>query len=143
MPTSQSSATWKRGLRDGEGEFRAASEAFTGRYSVPTRFEGAGGTNPEELLAAAHASCLSMAVAGGVEGEGHTPEVIRTEASCTLETDDGEARVSRMKLTVRGRVPGMDEEAFRRAVEAGSRQCPISRALKGNLDVEVEGQLEE
>ena len=85
MPTSKASAVWKGGLRGGTGEFSAGSGAFAGAYSFPTRFEGAAGTNPEELIAAAHAACLSMALAAGLERGGTPPESITTTAHCSLE----------------------------------------------------------
>ena len=87
MPTSSASAVWRGGLKDGTGEFSAGSGAFAGAYSFPTRFEGTPGTNPEELIAAAHAGCFSMALSGGLGRSGHEVTSISTSAKATLEKD--------------------------------------------------------
>jgi osmotically inducible protein OsmC len=141
MPTSKSSAVWRGGLKDGTGEFSAGSGAFSGAYSFPTRFEGAAGTNPEELIAAAHAACLSMALSAGLERAGMPPESITTTAHCTLEKLEAGFRITKMRLVVQGRVPGMDAVAFHEAAEAAKDGCPVSNALKGNVQFELEAAL--
>ncbi len=142
MRTSTSSATWKGGLKNGSGEFSAGSGAFGGPYSFPTRFESAEGTNPEELLAAAHAACLSMALSAGLEKAGTPAEQIATSASCTMDILDSGPKVTTMQLVVRGRVPGIDQAAFAQAAEDAKNGCPISGALAGNVAFELEATLE-
>ncbi len=142
MPTSKASAEWNGGLRGGKGSFKAASGAFGGSYSFATRFESAGGTNPEELLAAAHAGCFSMALSAGLEKAGHPPTSIRTTAQCTLESIGGVPTITKMQLEVRGTVPGIDQAAFQQAADAAKEGCVVSRVLKGNLTVTMDAQLE-
>jgi len=141
MPTSSANAVWTGGLKGGTGQFSAGSGAFTGAYSFPTRFEGVAGTNPEELIAAAHAACLSMALAAGLERGGTPPESITTTAHCSLEKLEEGFRITRMRLIVQGRVPGMDATAFQEAAEAAKNGCPVSNALKGNVAFELEAAL--
>ena len=117
MPTRHSSAVWKGGLKTGKGTVTVGKGAFTGSYSFPSRFENGEGTNPEELLAAAHAGCLSMALAVGLEMAGTPATQISTRASATLEKVGEGFRVTKMHLEVRGRVPGIDEHAFQQAAE--------------------------
>jgi len=143
MPTSKATASWRGGLKGGNGEFNAGSGTFSGAYTFPTRFEGAKGTNPEELIAAAHASCLSMALAAALEREGHTPERISTAAHCTLDMIDGSPRITRMRLQVEGEVPGMEQSAFLGAAEKAKDGCPVSNALTGNVEFELEARLAE
>lgn len=141
MPTSSASAVWKGGLKGGTGEFSAGSGAFAGAYSFPTRFEGTAGTNPEELIAAAHAACLSMALSAGLERAGTPPESITTTAHCSLEKLEEGFRITRMRLVVQGKVTGMDQAAFQEAAEAAKNGCPVSNALKGNVAFELEAAL--
>lgn len=140
--TSHATAVWEGKLRDGKGTFKAGSGAFTGPYTFQTRFEGAKGTNPEELIAAAHASCLSMALSGALEKAGTPPTRIETSAACTIDTVDGAARITRMQLTVRGKVAGIDQGAFQKAAEGAKDTCPVSKALKGNVDFQLDARLE-
>jgi osmotically inducible protein OsmC len=140
--TSKASAVWEGVLRTGKGRFEAASGSFRGDYSFPTRFEGAKGTNPEELIAAAHAACLSMALAAGLEIAKTPATRISTTAACTIDKVSDGFRIVSMKLDVRGKVPGIDQTAFRKAAEAAKDGCPVSQALKGNVAMELEAQLE-
>src|SRR5258706_15307849 len=107
--TSRATAMWEGKLKDGRGNFKAASGAFKGAYSFATRFEGAKGTTPEELIAAAHAACFSMALSAGLEKAGRPASQIATKATCTLEMLGGGPKISRMRLEVRGKVPGIDQ----------------------------------
>lgn len=141
MVTSQATATWKGGLQKGTGEFSAASGAFSGSYSFATRFQGSRGTNPEELIAAAHAACLSMALSGALEREGTPPESITTSARCTIQTIEGKPKITTMHLLVEGRVPGIDLETFKRAAEGAKDGCPVSKALKNNVEFKLEASL--
>lgn len=142
MTTSTATATWKGGLKTGNGTFSAKSGAFAGEYSFPTRFEGAKGTNPEELIAAAHAACLSMALSAGLERAGSPADAVTTTASCTIGMVDGAPTITTMKLTVRGRVRGLDASGFAKAVEDAKSNCPVSKALRGNVAFDLDAKLE-
>lgn len=141
MPTSTASAAWEGGLRAGRGHFTAASGAFGGDYSFRTRFEGAKGTNPEELIAAAHAACLSMALAAGLEAARTPATRISTKAACTIDKVGDGFRITRMRLEVRGEVPGLDDTTFKAAAEKAKEGCPVSQALKGNVPMELDARL--
>jgi osmotically inducible protein OsmC len=142
MTISTASATWEGGLKNGKGTFEARSGAFQGGYSFATRFEGAGGSTPEELLAAAHAACFSMALSAGLEKAGHSPARIRTTASAHMEKVGGGFKVTRMRLETRGSVPGIDQAAFAAAAEAARTGCPVSNVFHGNIEIELEATLE-
>jgi osmotically inducible protein OsmC len=139
--TSTATATWEGGLRNGKGQFKAKSGAFQGSYAFTTRFEGAKGTNPEELMAAAHASCLSMALSAELEKAGTPAKRITTTASATIGQVANGFRITRMRLEVRGEVPGVDQAAFAKAAEAAKEGCPVSQALKGNIPFELDARL--
>jgi lipoyl-dependent peroxiredoxin len=141
MTTSSATATWEGGLRTGRGQFNGKSGVIQGSYSFTTRFEGAKGTNPEELIAAAHASCLSMALSAGLEGAGTPPKRITTTASATIDKVGDGFKITRMRLEVRGEVPGIDQAAFAKAAEAAKEGCPVSQALKGNVPFEFDARL--
>jgi osmotically inducible protein OsmC len=141
MTTSSATAVWEGGLRDGRGQFNAKSGAFQGSYSFSTRFEGAKGTNPEELIAAAHASCVSMALSLALEQAGTPPTRITTTASATIDKVGDGFRITGMRLEVRGQVPGVDQAAFAKAAEAAKEGCPVSQALKGNVPFELDARL--
>jgi lipoyl-dependent peroxiredoxin len=141
MTTSTATAAWEGRLRDGRGQFNGKSGIIQGSYSFSTRFEGAQGTNPEELIAAAHASCLSMALSGVIEKAGKTPTRITTTASATIDKAGDGFRITKMRLEVRGEVPGMDQAEFAKAAEAAKDGCPVSQALKGNVPFELDARL--
>lgn len=143
MPTSTANATWNGVLRSGNGEFSAGSGAFRGPYTFATRFEGAKGTNPEELIAAAHAACLSMALSAALEKAGTPSTRITAKAACTLEIVEGAAKITKMRLEVRGVVPGLDQAGFAKAAADAKENCPVSKALKGNLSFELDAVLEQ
>lgn len=144
MPTRSATAVWEGRLREGRGEFNVESGAIAGDYSFGSRFEQGGGSNPEELLAAASAACYSMALSGALEKAGMTPERIETRAACTIEQGDGGGwRITRIQLTVVARVPGGDRDTFKDCAEATSAECPVSKALLGNVDIDVDARLED
>jgi osmotically inducible protein OsmC len=143
MTTSNASAVWEGVLRSGRGHFKAGSGAFEGDYSFATRFEGARGTNPEELIAAAHAACLSMALSAGLEKGGTPATRISTKASCTVDKAGEGFKITRMRLEVRGKVAGLDQAGFARAAEEAKNGCPVSTALQGNVEMELDARLEE
>ena len=142
MTTSRASAVWEGKLKDGKGSFKAGSGAFKGDYSFRTRFEGAAGTNPEELIAAAEAACLSMALAAGLEGAGTPATRIETTAACTVDKVAGGFKITTIELKVRGKVPGTDQAKFQKAAEAAKDGCPVSGALKGNVQMKLDAKLE-
>jgi osmotically inducible protein OsmC len=140
--TSKATAVWEGVLRTGKGRFEAGSGVFRGDYSFPTRFEGAKGSNPEELIAAAHAACLSMALAFGLETAKTPATRITTTAACTIDKVGDGFRITSMRLDVRGTVPGIDQAAFQKAADAAKEGCPVSQALKGNVRMEMEARLQ-
>jgi len=141
MRTSNATATWSGSLAGGSGQYSADSGAFSGEYSAGTRFGEEPGTNPEELIAAAHASCFSMALSLALEEEGYEPEEIATDAECTIAEVDDAPTITEVRLHTRGRVPGIDEETFLSVAEAASGACPVSRALGGNVEIHLEAEL--
>jgi osmotically inducible protein OsmC len=143
MPTRHASATWTGDLRSGKGTFSGESGAVGGEYSFGTRFGDAQGTNPEELLAAADAACFSMALSGALQKAGMTPEKIETKAACTIEKVGDGFKITRMKLDCTARVPGADRDAFKDIAEATKSACPVSTALMGNVDIELDARLDE
>ena len=136
-------ATWEGDLRGGSGRFDTGSGAISGQeVTYASRFEDSGGrTSPEELIAAAHATCLSMALAGGLAKAGHPPTRIETDAVATLDQAEGGFRISSMRLFVRGEVDGMDEDAFRAAAEEAKEGCPVSNALADSVEITLEATL--
>jgi lipoyl-dependent peroxiredoxin len=142
MPTSSASAVWEGGLKAGKGHFKAGSGVFEGDYTFLTRFEGAKGTNPEELIAAAHAACLSMALSAGLEKSGTPATRISTKASCTVEKVGDGFKITRMRLEVRGKVPRVDQAGFAKAAEEAKKGCPVSGALQGNVQFDLDAKLE-
>jgi osmotically inducible protein OsmC len=141
MATSDAVAIWEGKLKDGKGSFKAQSGVFSGAFSFGTRFGGAKGSNPEELLAAAHASCFSMALSAALEKEGHPVTRIETRAAVTIETVDGAPKVTRSALDVRGKVPGIDQATFVKAAEGAKKNCPLSKVMQGNVDITLQAQL--
>jgi len=141
MATSNAVAIWEGKLKDGKGSFKAQSGAFSGSFSFGTRFEGKKGSNPEELIAAAHAGCFSMALSSALEKAGHPATRIETRAAVTLEMVDGAPKITRSVLDVRGKVDGMDQAAFQQAAEGAKKNCPVSKALQGNLEITMEAKL--
>ena len=141
MPTSQASAVWEGKLKDGKGSFRAGSSSFNGPFTFATRFEGKKGTNPEELIAAAHAACFSMALSAGLEKAGKPVSRVETSAACTMEMVNGTPTITKMELKVSGTVPGLDQAGFQRAAEEAKRGCPVSRALAGIPQITLDATL--
>ena len=143
MPTRKATAVWEGKLRDGKGNFTGESGAVAGDYSFGSRFEEKGGSNPEELLAAANAACFAMALSLGLEKAGMTPERIETEGACTISPVEGGFAITRMRLTCVARVPGADRDTFKDVAEATKSGCPVSKALLGNVELELDARLEE
>lgn len=141
MPIRTANAEWKGTLREGSGTMRLGSGAWEGPYSFGSRFESAAGTNPEELLGAAHAGCFSMALSANLVAVGHPPKVIRTTAEVGLEAMRGGYLIKSIKLVTRAVVPGMDETAFRETAEDAKKNCPVSKALGGGVEIELDASL--
>jgi osmotically inducible protein OsmC len=128
------SAEWKGGLKDGKGTISTDSGVLAeSQYSFSTRFEDGKGTNPEELIAAAHAGCFSMALSGQLGQAGLTAESIRTTASVKLEKTDAGFAITSVHLEVKARVPGADQQAFATAANNAKAGCPVSKVLKAEI----------
>ncbi|HEX5039155.1 MAG TPA: OsmC family peroxiredoxin [Candidatus Limnocylindria bacterium] len=144
--TRTATVTWNGTLLEGEGTVSAgSSELFTDLpVSWPSRTEGPGGqTSPEELLAAAHAACFAMALSGGLARAGTPPDHVHISATVTFDKVGDAWTVTRSELDVVGTVPGLDEAAFVSAAEEARTNCPISRALTGNVEMTVDATLED
>ena len=137
MPTSRASAVWEGKLKDGKGTFKAGSGAFNGPYTFATRFEGKAGTNPEELIAAAHAGCFSMALSAELGKSGLTPESIQTTAILTMDRLETGWTVTEIHLDVTAKIPGADQVKFTSAANAAKAGCPISRLLKASITMDA------
>ncbi len=132
------SAVWNGGLKDGKGTISTQSGVLTDtQYSFGTRFEEGKGTNPEELIAAAHAGCFSMALSAQLNNAGQTAERIQTEATVSLEKTDAGFTVTAVHLKVRAKVPGATPPDFEKAAQAAKTGCPISRLLKAEITMET------
>ena len=135
------SAVWQGGLKDGKGSISTESGVLSDtQYSFSTRFEAGKGTNPEELIAAAHAGCFSMALSAQLGTENQTAENIQTEAAVTLVKTDAGFTVSAVHLKVRAKVPGSTPPDFLKAAEAAKANCPISRLLNAEITMEAKLQ---
>ena len=140
MPARTANARWEGGLKDGKGNMRLGGGAFEGQYSFSSRFEEGAGTNPEELIAAAHAGCFSMALSHALAQAGHPPKRVHTTAKVHLEkTADGFA-IPRIDLVTEADVPGLDAAAFRQQAEQAKRNCPVSKVLAG-ADITLDARL--
>ena len=130
----KASAVWKGAIKDGKGSVSSASGVLNNTpYSFATRFENTPGTNPEELIAAAHAACFSMALSGQLGGANLTASSIETSATLTMEKLDTGWTITAVHLDVVGRVPNADQVAFQKAAEAAKSGCPVSKLLKANI----------
>lgn len=139
MPQRKGSAEWTGGLKNGKGTVSPDSGVFEGGYSFGSRFEETGGTNPEELIGAAHAACFSMALAAALEKAGYEPRRVTTTARVDLEMKDG-PKISTITLDTEADVPGIEAEEFRKQAEGAKENCPVSRALAG-VDIRLEARL--
>jgi len=131
MPKRTAQAKWEGTLKEGKGRLSVESGAFDGPYSFGTRFENKRGTNPEELIGAAHAGCFSMALSMLIEQAGHTPEQIHTRAEVTLEKVGDGFKITGIDLDTEAKVPRMEHGRFLELAEAAKKNCPVSQALTG------------
>jgi osmotically inducible protein OsmC len=129
MPDRTGRAVWEGSLREGKGTVALGSGAFEGQYSFSSRFESGTGTNPEELIAAAHAGCFSMALSGALGRAGFQPERVETTAKVSLSASDAGFRISKIELTTEAKVPGISEAQFQESAEGAKKGCPVSQAL--------------
>jgi len=140
MPVRNANAVWQGKLRDGKGTVRLGSGAYEGSYSFASRFEDGRGTNPEELIGAAHAGCFSMALSGALEKAGFPPEEIRTDAKVHVDKVDDGFKITKVELATKVKAPGIDETTFREQAEGAKKGCPVSQALTG-VEITLEAEL--
>ena len=129
MPARIADAEWRGNLTDGTGRVHLGSGTFEGPYDFKSRFGDGGGTNPEELIAAAHAGCFSMALSNILASAGHTPESVRTTATVHLGKVGESFAITKIELSTEGRVPGIDAAAFQTHADTAKLNCPVSKAL--------------
>ena len=139
MPTRSATATWKGGLK-GQGEFRGQT-GLAGQYNFSSRFESGSGSNPEELLAAADAACFSMALAFALTKEGYEPTSVQTTADCSIEKQGEGWKITRIVLRSRVSAAGVDPSKFQSIAQATKEGCPVSTALKGNVQIDLDAAL--
>lgn len=140
MAVRTADARWQGSLRDGDGRMVTGSGAFDGAYSFGTRFGDEDGTNPEELIGAAHAGCFSMAFAGALGGEGYSPEWIETRARVHLGRKPEGIAITKVELAATGKVAEISKRDFRRIGEEAKRNCPVSKALAG-VEIDLDAEL--
>lgn len=139
MPERHATATWEGDLRAGEGSMELGSGAFAGAYSFASRFEDGSGTNPEELIGAAHAGCFSMALANALAEDGYDPQRVHTNAAVTLDAESLE--ITRVDLTLEASIPDIDEATFHTFATEAKENCPVSKALAG-VDIGLSATLQ-
>ncbi len=131
MPIRSAEAEWKGTVQDGQGTVKLGSGAFEGKYSFKSRFEDGAGTNPEELIGAAHAGCFSMALSAQLGRAGFKPTRIHTTAKVHLEKSADGFAIPRIDLETEAEVPGIDDKAFQEQADAAKKGCPVSKVLAG------------
>lgn len=141
MAKRKANAVWEGDLKRGKGEISVESGAFTGKYSFSSRFEDGKGTNPEELLGAAHAGCYSMALSADLSQAGYTVDEIRTEATVTVEKLEGGFEITGIKLVTHAKVPGIDMKEFSEYASGAKKNCPVSKALAAVENIQLEAHL--
>jgi lipoyl-dependent peroxiredoxin len=139
MP-ARASAEWKGDLPTGSGTF-SAGDTISGGYTFKSRFEDGPGSNPEQLIAAAHAACFSMALSNMLAKAGHPPDSVHTDATVTLRPVDGVPTITKIDLVTVGRVPGLDAAEFAEHAQAAKAGCPVSRALAGVSEITLDASL--
>jgi osmotically inducible protein OsmC len=140
MPVRKASAVWEGTIKEGQGRVSLGSGAFEGRYSFASRFEEAPGTNPEELIGAAHAGCFSMALSGALSRAGHTPKRIATTAKVHIEKVGEGFKITRIELDNDSEIPGLEDAAFQEFARKAKEGCPVSQALAG-VDITLNARL--
>lgn len=140
MPKRKAKATWNGDLKNGKGNMSFGSGAYEGAYTFKSRFEEGTGTNPEELIGAAHAGCFSMALSADLAEGGYSPESVTTNADVSLEMVDGDPAITTIVLNVTANVPDIDEDSFMEIAEGAKKNCPVSKAL-GGVNIELNAEL--
>ncbi len=141
MPVRNASARWEGGLKDGAGSMKMGSGAYEGKYSFGSRFEEDPGTNPEELIAAAHAGCFSMALSAGLGKSGFSPQSVATQAKAYLEKVGEGFQITRIELTTVASVPDIDDATFQEHANGAKENCPVSKALAG-VEISLDATLQ-
>jgi osmotically inducible protein OsmC len=141
MPIRTASARWEGNLPEGSGTIKTGKGGYQGNYSFKSRFEEGEGTNPEELIGAAHAGCYSMALSGALANAGFTPTSVETTAKVHLDKTDAGFTVTRIELQTVGDVPGIDEGTFQKVAEGAKENCPISRLLSPGAEISLSATL--
>lgn len=140
MPTTKANATWNGDLKNGNGTMKMDSGSYEGAYTFASRFENGEGTNPEELIGAAHSGCFSMALSLELSEAGYNPESINTSAEVTFEVVDGDPAITGIKLITKANVPNIDNDTFQQFAEGAKEGCPVSKALAGT-DITLDATL--
>ena len=140
MPVRTAVAVWEGNLKKGKGTMKLGSGAFEGSYSFASRFEQGPGTNPEELIAAAHAGCFSMALSMMLENAGYTIDTIHTVAKVHIDKAGEGFKITTIELETEGKVPGIDEKTFMKHAEDAKKNCPVSMALTG-VQIKLQARL--
>jgi lipoyl-dependent peroxiredoxin len=140
MPTRTAEAQWNGDLPTGKGNMKFGGGAFSGQFSFGSRFEEGEGTNPEELIAAAHAGCFSMQLSGLLGRAGHVPDSVQTTAKVHIDKDNGGFSITRSELESEAAVPGIYEEEFQSVAAEAKETCPVSRAL-GAIEISLDARL--
>jgi len=136
------SATWNGTVKEGQGEISAASGVLSNTpYRFATRFENQPGTNPEELIAAAHAACYSMALTLTLNEKGYQPQQVQTQATCTIASQDGGFKITKMQLETQGQVSDIDAETFNQIAQEAEQICPVSNALRDGVEIDLKASL--
>lgn len=141
MATRNAQADWNGSITEGKGSMALGSGTFEGPYSFQSRMEEGTGTNPEELIGAAHAGCFSMALSAVLTQQGNPPQSVHTDAKVHFVKRGDDFVIPSIELTTRGRVPGVDQEAFQQAANAAKENCPVSKALAGT-EISLQATLE-
>jgi lipoyl-dependent peroxiredoxin len=141
MPIRTASARWEGNLTEGSGTVKTGKGGYQGNYSFKSRFEEGEGTNPEELVGAAHAGCFSMKFSGDLASAGFTPNSVETTAKVHLDKTEGGFGVTRIELDTQGDVPGIDPDTFQKIAEGAKENCPISRLLSPGAQISLTAKL--
>jgi lipoyl-dependent peroxiredoxin len=141
MPDRKANAIWEGTLKEGKGTMKMASQSYEGPYTWHSRFEEAAGTNPEELIAAAHAGCFSMAFSGKLTDNGFPPTKIETTANVHMEKTDAGNTITRIDLMTQASVPNIDDAKFQELAQLAKKTCPISRALGAVNEITLDAKL--
>jgi len=141
MSTHKSSALWKGNLKEGNGTMNVGEGSWEGAFSAKSRFEGGEGSSPEELIAAAHAGCFSMAFSHALAGDGFEPVQIDTKAEATIEKTDSGFAITKIHLSTKGKVNGIDADKFQEIANGAKENCPVSKALKQGVDISMDAEL--